>query len=158
MQTIPYSIKTDNIKTLLITTCALLVLSCKASDQKNSGSTSDDLITLSDKNHSIYVNHQDMEVSEFCPSISLTKAPLNNHAPNVALNLCKIQLEGYSEFDARKDFSYINFMNYRLNNSIFTYEIDASLLTGNYFIAQCNITIKQSQLSDPVCVKIESTN
>ncbi|GAA6166725.1 hypothetical protein [Sessilibacter corallicola] len=144
------------MKILIITVFALLVLSCKASDQKNSGSVSNDLITLSDKNNTIQVNHQDMEVSEFCPSISLTKVPLNNHAPNVALNLCKIKLEGYSEFDARKDFSYINFMNYRLNDSVFTYDVDASLLTGNYFIARCSITIKQSQLSEPVCVKIES--
>ncbi len=146
------------MKTLIITVFAFLVLSCKASDQKNGRSTSGDLITLSDKNNSIQVSHQDMEVSKSCPSISLVKETLNNHASYVTSNLCKIQLKGYPEFDARKDFSYIDFMNYRFNNNIFTYDIDASLLTGNYFIARCSIAIKQSQLSEPVCVKIESTN
>jgi hypothetical protein len=141
--------KNDNIKILLITICALLVTVCKASDRQ---------ILLSDKNSSILVNHQDMEISENCPSINLISTTLKNNKPKAITNLCKIRLEDYPEFDARKDFSYIDFMNYQFNNNIFTYDIDASLLTGSHFIAQCSITIEQSQMSAPVCIKIKPTN
>ena len=104
---------------------------------------------FSDKNIHLQVLHQDMEVSEACPKVTLRSS---NAEIRSEMSLCKVNILGYpNALDAKTDFAFIEFSEYALSNSTFTYTIDGSLSRGSAFIATCSISIVEQSLTSSQC-------
>lgn len=140
--------------TLLFLVSALLGCNSPSADQPQ-GSSSDDskpsateTFTFSLDDLTVSVEHWNMEVSDECPKLLL----LNKEGTLIdQQTLCEINIEGYRSFDAREDFAFIDFDNYRIDNASLRYNIDLALLQGSAFIAECNLPIVEEKLGSPEC-------
>lgn len=132
----------------------ILAAGCSTFSEEKPQANVDDLISgheyaFSDKNISLKVLHQDMEVSEACPKVTLSYRNAQAHSE---MSLCEVNVSGYpNAFDARTDFSFIEFSEYAINNTTFTYTIDGSLSRGSAFIVTCSINIVEQSLTPSWC-------
>jgi hypothetical protein len=98
----------------------------------------------------VLVKHADMEVSEVCPEVLMRNA---GGAITDRVSLCEVNVNGYRVFDARKDFAFIQFKNYRRNEAgdALLYSLDLALLRGDSFVAECRLAIVGEELGAPRC-------
>ncbi len=117
-------------------------------DLVNSTESSPEVFVLNGIKYNITVNHKDMEESEVCP-----QALLKNVSEVLldTLSLCEIKIPNYREFDARKDFAFIDFSNYRFHSQVLTYDLDLSLLRGGAIIVECSVKILGNKLVPQGC-------
>ncbi len=100
------------------------------------------------------VIHRDIEGEEQCPTIELFD---NNEDKNLSSStLCQIKIPGYREFHALKDFSFIEFSNYRLKKpSTILYDIDLVVLRGSELKVTCRADINNQTILIGECYKID---
>ncbi len=145
------------VATLLFSASALLGCNSPSADQPQGSSSNDseptatETFTFSLDDLTVSVEHTNMEVSDECPKVLLLsgQGTIIDQQP-----LCKVDIEGYRSFDAREDFAFISFQNYRMDSNSLLYSIDLALLQGSAFIAECDLAVTAEQLSGPKCKKL----
>lgn len=144
------------LATLILSASALLGCNGPSAEQpkgslSNGGeSAAAETFTFSLNGLTVSVKHANMEVSDECPEVRL----LNGEGTIIDQEpLCKVEIEGYRSFDAREDFAFISFENYRMEDDSLLYSVDLALLQGSAFIAECDLAISGGQLGSPQCRK-----
>jgi len=59
--------------------------------------------------------------------------------------------QSYPTFDAREDFAFISFENYRIDGDSLLYSIDLSIRQGGALTAECRLPVADGQLGSPRC-------
>lgn len=100
------------------------------------------------------VVNRNIEVEDKCPSIIFFKRDSREIISTT--DLCLINIPGYREFHALKDFAFIEYNNYRLQTpSTILYDIDLAILKGSAFEVTCRIQINNHSIFPAYCQKIE---
>lgn len=144
------------IATLLISVSALLGCNGPSASQPQGSSsganepTTEGTFSFSLNGSTVIVEHANMELSDECPKVLLLSG---EGAIIDQLPLCEVDIEGYRSFDARKDFAFISFEDYRMEAESLRYSVDLAILQGSAFIAECDLAITAEKLGKPKCKK-----
>lgn len=101
--------------------------------------------------HTVRLIPSDIEATSQCPALELLTPDKTKKLDK--LELCTIAVSGYREFDARRDFAYIDFMDFSVKNGSIQYSVDIELLRGSAFIAKCMVSVKDNKLMQEGCSK-----
>lgn len=144
------------ISTLLLT--ITLLTGCNSSSAESSQGASDSIpsdsseedIKFSLNGLTVRVEHTNMEISDECPRVKLANAQgsIIDQQP-----LCQVDVEGYRSFDAREDFAFISFEEYRVEDHFLVYDVDLALKQGSAFVAECRAEIENQRIRQPECQK-----
>ena len=131
---------------------------CGVTDTAKINATeSKNLRTVSVGKTEVTIEHFSVESDQQCPNISL----INKRGDEVIdrQSLCHIHIEGYRAFHALKDFSFIEFQNYRATDgATFAYDLDIAILRGSAFIAECTAKITTESIELTGCNKKEGSD
>jgi len=147
-----------NKPVLLFLFLATALLGCNSSTDaqtqtpadNESAPSADEALTLSVKDLIVTVDHKNMEISDECPRVTLSDGQNETIDQKT---LCEVNIEGYPTFDAREDFAFISFENYRVDGDSLLYNIDLAIRQGASFIAECRLPVADGQLGSPKCRK-----
>lgn len=143
------------MKKLLILMLTFLAPACGLSDNNLQNEIENEQpLVFKTGNVLTQIIDRNIEVDEKCPSIVLLRS--DNHEIVSSADLCQINIPGYRQFHALKDFAYIEYDNYRLQKpSTILYDVDLALLKGSAFVITCQVRIINQSILPDGCQKNE---
>jgi|GEM_PF-5288793 len=103
--------------------------------------------------YSVQMLETNSESTQPCPVFTLktTSGAEQSHEQSV----CEIKMQGYREFDARKDFAFIAFSGFEISGGKASYLVDMEISQGPAMEARCYLTLDGKTLSLESCEEKE---